>query len=745
MPVAAVPATLSAQVPADTVAAVMPADAYLDAQARELVRLARERRAMVDRRIERYQTTAHERMTAGLRAGLAERLLFRRETVSRIDWTRDTVRIDVLAAREVVPPVTGGIAVPGDLLSYAPALAFEPVDSEMLLRLDSTSVRHPLAAGSEAHYRFSTGDTTVIRLPDGRLVRLRELRFQPRRRDPQLINGSFWLEAGTHAVVQAFFRLARAYDSSVDGNRSLLGTVRADVEVVAIDYGLWDFRWWLPRSMVAQGVVQFGAFRLPMSFERRYDDYTVVGDTLGAPTALAEGEAPLPRPCRPPVTLAVTTQAGGTTPSDSAFAARVARQDSVRRVRRDSLRAVRTAQRDSALLAGDTTVAAPAPECERAFIVTHAPRSELLTSERLPSSIYSDGPGFMLPSEVDAIIRRARAIAPPPWQLARPQLAWGPRGPGLLRYNRVEGLSVGARAVMDFGRLGAEAEARIGTEGEVGARFGVHRESFRTRTGVAAYRRLDVVEVSPSAFGMGSSLAALLLGRDDNDYFRATGAELTVTPSAVRSQWWALRLFAERQAAVETGTSFSARRLLDSDRVFRDNVAAAAADQLGAALQLRASAGLDPNAPRVAAELQLLSETGDYTFVRPAAVLRAMMPLGRRLALTLEGAGGSGFGDVPVQRHFQLGGAGSLRGYDAATLRGDTYLRGLAELGIGLPFARFALFSDIGWAGERDALRQARPLRGAGGGVVLLDGVLRFDLARGLDSGQWRVHMQFAR
>jgi hypothetical protein len=727
---------VAAQVPA------LPADAYMDDGARELVRLARARRSMVDRRIERYETTVQERISVGLRAGFAERLLFRRETVSRIDWTRDTVRIDVLGAREVLPPVTGTVNVPRDLQTYAPGLAFDPVDSEMLLRLDSTTIRHPLSGGSEAHYRFSTGDTTIIRLPDGRTVRLRELRAHPRRRDPRLISGSFWLEAESHAVVQAYFRLARAYDSGQDGGGTILGTLRADVDVVAIDYGLWDLRWWLPRSMVAQGMVQFGAFRLPLSFERRYDSYTVFGDTLGLPLAADPDDAVAARPCRPQTMLTVTARVGDT-PSDSAFGAQLARQDSARQARRDRVRAARAAQRDSALAAGDTTVAAE-PRCERPFIVTHAPRSELLTNERLPPSIYAGESGFILPSELQEIVRRARAIPQPPWQLAVPVLQWGPTGPGLLRYNRVEGLSVGARAGVDLGRLGAEAELRVSTEVEIGGRFGLVHEGYRTRIGVAGYRRLDVVDVSTSAFGFGSSLATLLLGRDDHDYFRATGAEVTLRPARVRPQRVDVRLFAERQAAVETGTSFTVRRLFDSERVLRDNSAAEPADQLGATLGLRASAGVNPARPRVVAELEMHGETGDFSFVRPAARARMTAPLGRRLELALNAAGGSGYGDVPPQRLWQIGGAGTLRGFDAAAVRGDTYWRGSAELGFGIPAARLALFSDIGWAGERAGLRSARPLSSIGAGVTILDGLLRWDVARGIQNRAWRLHLRFA-
>jgi hypothetical protein len=647
----------------------------------------------------------------------------------------------VLGAREVLPTFTAGVQVPADILDYAPALAFDPIDSEMLLRLDDSSIRHPLADGSEAHYRFAAGDTTVIRLPDGRSVRLRELRIQPRRSDPQLVSGSFWLEAETHAVVQAFFRLARPYDSRRDGGGSMLGSLRAELEFIALDYGLWELRWWLPRSVVASGSAQFGAFRVPLSFERRYDDYRIVGDTSAfVPVA---GDSIRPPRCRPSTMLAVQAQTRVADPDDAVFADRMAQRDSARQERLARRAERAQAVSDSLLAAGDTAGAARAAPCERAFIVSHASRSALLTSELLPPAIYAAESGIVLPSELDEIMQRARRIPRAPWQLARPALQWGPQSPGLLRYNRVEGLSVGARALLDFGRLGGDAEFRVSTEGVVGARLGVQREGFSTSSAIAAYRRLDIVDIGSGAFGVGSSLAALLLGRDDHDYFRATGVELTLRPAESRAQWYDLRLFAERQAAVDTGTRFSVRHLLDSAHGFRPNIAADAADQLGAALSLRATAGLNPRAPRLAAEVQLLGETGDFTFVRPAAVLRTSAPLGRRFAVMLEGAGGSGFGDASVQRFFQIGGGASVRGFDAATMRGDTYWRGTAEVGAGLPFARLAAFTDIGWAGPRDALRDGRPLRSAGAGISLLDGLLRFDVARALEPAQWRAHVRF--
>lgn len=430
--------------PAEPVA--LPADAYLDERARETVRRARERRAMYDARIRAYSATAVERMSMGLRAGIAERLMYRRETASRIDWTLDTVRVEVLGAREVAPMFSGTPGVPADLHGYMPSLAFDPVDSEMMLRLDSTSLRHPLAADGEAHYRFESGDSSVISLPDGRTVRLHELRILPRRRDPQLISGSFWVDAATYAVVQAYFRQARGYEASRDTDDcglscrialAVVRPVRMELEYIAIDYGLWDLHWWMPRSIAARGVVQAGRFTVPASFERRYSDYTVEGDTIAAAAALDEETRS--RPCRPPTMMSINVGAGA---PDSA---RVARADSIRATRRAERREARRAAR-----AEEGLEPLPeAEECDRTFIIDTPGDSVLLASELLPASIYSSDAGVLGPAELEAIASGLRRIPAALWQLQSPTVMV----PADVRYNRVEGLFASAGAIMDLGVL----------------------------------------------------------------------------------------------------------------------------------------------------------------------------------------------------------------------------------------------------------------------------------------------------
>jgi hypothetical protein len=714
-------------------------DAYADADARELVRLARARRDVVDTRITAYEVTAQERISIRLGVAGVERLLFRRETAARIDWTPDTVRIEVLGAREVQPISGAGVrhAMPS-LPQAMPSLAFDPVDSEMLLRFDSTVVRHPLALGSEAFYRFSSGGATSIRLPDGRVVRLLELRIAARRADPQLINGSFWLDAETHAIVRAGFRLSGGFSSAGSRVSLLTPEVTGGLDYVAIDYGLWDMRWWLPRTIAARGVVNVAGMRVPLSYERRYDGYRVEGDTaVLAPAAGAVATVAADvRPCRPRGSVNIGITIDPTPPEtaarDSAWNAAWERS------------AARVAQGDTAV---DSTAAGAATSeraepCERPFLVTRAEGVDLRSSAALPANIYDDGDGPVTDAELRELSGLLAHIPASPWSAGRPSLRL--LTPELVRANRVEGLSLGAAAVLPLGPAALRGELRAGTTGELGARLSGAYATPALRTEVAAYRGLQAVDVAAQPFSLTGSVGTLLLGRDENDYFRGAGAELRLSPAPARPQPWDVRLFAERQQPVRARSELSLRALVDDGFEVRENLEAEPIDQLGATFRLRGTRGNDPARLRTRAELELHGEAGDRAFVRPTLRLGADRLLTRNVGLGLGLSAGSAFGETPVQRAFQVGGVGSVRGHEPAALRGESMWLARTELTWGSPGMRFSLFGDAGWAGERSALADGRPLQGVGVGATLLDNLLRLDLARGLgDDGGVRLYLRF--
>ncbi|HLL46900.1 MAG TPA: hypothetical protein VK399_09315, partial [Longimicrobiaceae bacterium] len=422
-------------------------DAYLDAGARETVRLARERRTGVESGIRRYQTTSRSRISVGLRALRRDRLLFRCESAVRVDWRRGEPAIrEVLGGREVVPLV-GRTPEPEEECGSS---VFDPAGDRLALGLggfvggDEAFARHPLAPGSEADYRFRSGDTVTVRIPGLAPLRLVELRVIPRRSESSLVSGSLWLESDSHAVVRAVLRLARPFDLETDAGRldddddledvpGVLKPIRADIRFVTVEYGLWHGRWWLPRLVAMEGEAQVGKLaRMPIRMEQTYSEFEVEGDAPGAaPAAVAAG---------PP-----------------APAARTCGEASARgRTLRDSLRAAR---RDFVV---GVECSCSAGRCLESVTLMPRDTQRVVASEHLPASIFEEGETVVSRAEMEELVALAKLAPPAPWQLARPRLSWAGSSPDLLRYNRVEGLSVGARAEWELGRATADATLRMG-------------------------------------------------------------------------------------------------------------------------------------------------------------------------------------------------------------------------------------------------------------------------------------------
>jgi len=698
---------LAAQQPADS-------SAYLDPTARRLVAAARARRETVDRSISAYTVTMRERIGAGVRALRRDRMLYRRELALHIEWRRDSVgSIEVIGARQAIPAVRPRVELPEDLKGDVADYAFDPADDGITVGFgggdhdgEGKGVRlaHPLAPGSEADYRFATGDSTVLAFPDGRTIVLRELRVIPRRLDFQLMTGSLWLDEATHGVVRALFKPARPFDFEEDvGDEDhdipgFVKPIRGEVRFITIDYGLWDGRWWLPRLIAFDAVATAGSWlQMPLRYERLYSDYEVTGDTT------------LRRSPRPPrATAAVDSTA----------------------------RAQCHEQTDS------TTVECQCRDGHCRQFAVHIPTdtAALLGSLELPPAFAGVGDTLISTGEMQDVMHGLGRLPEAPWQFhARPP-RWG-----LARFNRVEGLSLGAKGEVDLGRLQLDGAARVAlSDGEPDVEGGVTRDAQTARIRLAAYRRLNAVDgaAGSNALGFGNSLGALLLGRDDGDYFRSAGLGVTVSPVVTAPQTFSVRVYAERQRRAVKRTDFSLPHALHDDHLFRPNVIADSADQLGAAVTLRAQRGFDPAAARWSTDVTLDGGAGTYGFGRGSVALRVAAPLLPQVSGAIEVAGGTSAGRVPRQSRWYLGGPGTLRGYGGGVISGDAFWRARAEVANNFPAAHVALFCDVGRAGPRDHLSLARPLVGVGVGASFLDGLMRIDLGRALRSPKgWRLDL----
>jgi len=713
-----VAAVLAVQAPSPPPTHAQDSSAYLDAGARRLVAAARTRRETIDRSITAYQTRMRERIGVGIRALRRDRMLYRRELTLRIDWRRDSVTtIEVVGARQSVPAAVPKPSMPEDLKSDAGDYAFDPADDRMTIgwsnaKRDSTQdstrrhhddieFQHPLAPGSERYYRFATGDSSVVVFPDGRTIRLRELRIIPRQLDFRLIAGSFWIDEVSHGVVRALFRPARAFDFEQDlsdeDTKDVPGFVkpiRVDVRFLTIDYALWSGHWWMPRLIAMDAVATAGSIiTMPMRYERVYDDYTVSGDTT------------LPLAPRPPRATAAQ--------DSTARAACHAREKSEQ---------ISCQCDDGHCLAF------------RVHIPTDT--AALLASTALPPPFGSANDTLLSEGEVREMTKGLGDLPSAPWQFyARPP-RWG-----LARYNRIEGLSLGARGELDLGKIRLDGTGRIATtDGTFDVDGGIVRETGNARMRLGGYYRLTAVDPTARSLGIGNSLNALVLGRDDGDYFRAAGAEVTIAPPVTLPQRYTIRLYAEQQRFAKKWTDFSLPHAIKNDHVFRPNITADSANQFGASVTLRAQRGIDPAQPQWMADVTLDGALGTYQFGRVSSTLRVTAPLGPRIAAGLELGGGMSDGVVPVQSYWYLGGPGTMRGYDGNAASGDAFWRGRLELANRWPAARVVIFSDVGRAGPRDQLSLTHPLTGVGAGVSFVDGLIRIDFTRATQSPTgWRL------
>src|SRR5690606_11784019 len=121
-------------------------------------------------------------------------------------------------------------------------------------------------------------------------------------------------------------------------------------------------------------------------------------------------------------------------------------------------------------------------------------------------------------------------------------------GDGLLRYNRVEGLSPGSGLVQELGKvLSVDVVRRIGTaDGYCNGEVALSHDNGWRAIGLGAYRRLAAANDWGKPLGVGASLQAFLFGRDEGFYYRTTGAELIVSGTGNPYMEW--RLFGEKHS-----------------------------------------------------------------------------------------------------------------------------------------------------------------------------------------------------
>lgn len=693
------------------------ATAFLNPDARTLLARARAARIGQDSSLREYDASALQRTTLGLavtRFG-RERIVFRHEVATRVRWDRAVgARIDVTGRRTVVPLVGGPATV--EIESVVSPIPYYPGRDALWIGLTRSNpsathdeIIHPLANGAEALYTYRAGDSISFRLPDGTSIHLRELEVRPRKADWHTVVGSLWFDTRTGQLVRAAYRLSQPVDLLHDDDddhpgflaSALLRPSTATITGVAVEYGLYQGRFWLPRTQVGEGKVQVGFVRMPMRIEEHftYNNVNALDSipVMPPPRSLNSGRV------NDSVRVAQECAATGT----------------------HSVRATR--------YGGTLPILVTIP-CDTA---------KLAHSPDLPASIFDPGDEVFSDAERDALLAKAESMVPNlPVGPQLPRVDWGFE---MLRYNRVEGLSSALDITQDIGSAySIRFTPRFGVADRIpNAELAFSRHTPAGTTTLSGYRRLVAANDWGNPLDVGSGLSALLFGRDEGFYYRTAGAELS--GDRLLGHSWQWRLFSERESDAAVRTNASLAKALGSDGFDPLwNIAAPTIVETGVAVRNLSSFGFDPNAFRFITDLRLEGAGGDRAYSRGALDVTMSHPIGRMLSRNFStsitvGAGTSA-GNIPAQRHWYLGGTSTVRGEAAGVMVGNSYWLTRTEIGYGLPGFRRIAFFDLGWAGDRSGWNaMGRPASGAGIGWSMLDGLVRADVARGIyPLRQWR-------
>lgn len=691
-------------------------DTYRDSAVSSLMLRARAARARDIDGMKSYEGLLRERMYVGLTArGIRrERSLFEQERIARLRWSADGERaIHWIGARQAIPIVgadtrrdeinaegkvgKAGAEVqaelrqelPEDLLDEAdlPGFAFDPAGDRLSFGEDWAL--HPLSDTSAAYYRFASGDTLRLGLPDGRSIVLLEVKVEPRTADFHLVAGSLWFDQESASLVRATYRPARPFNLLLDEPEDaedvpgFLQPVEAELSYITVEYSLQEFKFWLPRRFALQGEARLGRLlTIPLTVEWSIGDYEVNQDTTSIPVT-----GPLP-------------------PGWSRREKRVEDDD------------------------GNVS-----------YLTVIVPETRsLLTSDELSEDFGQPTPTAFTDAEVEELRGELDALLPT-YRRFTPQLEYG-WSRGLVRYNRVEGLSVGAAATMPLGpNTSARLDGRIGTgDLEPNVSLSLRRGPDESYWEVSGYHRLEGIGDWSSPFSFKSTLENFLLGRGKSQFYRVTGGSLGYDWTTPRTRG-SLSGFYEDHDFVVLTTEFSVLGKLRDDTV-ATVLAADPARIEGARGSLRWFSGVDPRGLILTGTVLGEVAVGDARYQRAAATLSASHPLPFGLAGALEVGAGAVWGDELLQRMFVLGGASTLRGFQDEAARGASFWRGRAELASGFPGARLSVFTDWGWAGPRADWGFQDPLGSVGVGFSLLDGFLRADVARAVRGRSgWGVHV----
>ena len=502
----------------DSVTPELERSAFKDPAARELLHMARSARVRQDSGLQSYDAKTYQRISVGLgfRAIGRNRLLFRTEVASRVRWSRTGGAVVDITGERAVAPMMAGNEIDSEMQGMSPVPYYPGRESLWIggdglarAEVDDRELVHPLAIGSEAYYTYSIGDSLIFTLPDNSKITLRELRIEPRRPEWKLSVGSFWVDASSGQLVRAANRFSAPMDiwavakeeskrhredPSRDGGmtdlreleeeedipaiaKAMMSPLKANLEGVTIEYGLFGGRFWLPRTQYAIANAQAGFMRVPVKIEESFSYASVNGPDVIPPVP------------PPPMTLRDSLF-----PGDSSWRnlSREERRERNRTIARAA--AERAEQRQKAREAECASTGYYTRSWDRyegtLRTATRMPcdSAALVNSPDLAASIYDPGEELFGVAERDELLNSLGFSLQSGWA---PQPINWEYGLGQTRYNRVEGFSTGITGSTNLGKgYAADGAFRIGTgDWSPNVELGGSRSNGRTTWRLRGYKR----------------------------------------------------------------------------------------------------------------------------------------------------------------------------------------------------------------------------------------------------------------
>lgn len=583
-------------------------------------------------------------------------------------------------------------------------VATTPGDSLRVLggiELPGRAAVHPFAPGAGLYYHYAIGDTVSL-VTSARSVDLVEVKVTPTRGDEALVVGSLWVDGATGDVGAMQIRFVGKPLWPTDEHPEGSSWANRILSVSAtVEHGLWEGEFWLPYRQELELMVRIpfiGNFALPVVFRSRFGRYDV---NTGEPIAWLSPDS---LRTRPPADTSGTGEGARITISIGEESEEPREEIVVR-----------------------------AGAANGGWEIIQPPDDSLLAYDGWDEPLEAPASQLTLPS-AEELERRARELAP---EIAGRRMfaIQYDRLPEMIRYNRVEALGLGLsvrgdiprRAFWSVGAGVGFGVADLEPKGKLDIRYDAPGSRFE----IAGYSELHWAgsSITSDKRAYGNALRAFFLGRDDADYYRASGVALSLARRWGRvagriGAAWEDHETVDRNTDVAipgiwTDSVFQLNPPVDENRYWRGDV--------GGTLYLG-----DWTRPTNRAELSLGIELGtdgdSLDYVQPRLGLDGRVDISRIAALAFIARGGWTAGDAPTQREWRIGGLETVRGFTHGTRGGESYWTGRLEAAHRRRAITPVLFADVGWAGPSEDWPGDEAIWSVGAGASFLYGIFRIDL-----------------